>query len=200
MPVPDEVRYELGKAVTNESQCGWRTEEDDRKARHSTRYTKRREISMSYVETNLIPGEQVLYSTGLHWIVLVPPVFFGAIFGLIGMILLIGGDTRIIGFLFLVFAGLLILLGYLARKATEMAVTNKRIIIKVGLLSRRTFELLLSKVESIGVDEGLLGRMLGYGSVVVRGTGGTPEPFKNVAHPIEFRRQVQQRVEEREQK
>jgi len=155
---------------------------------------------MSYVETNLIPGEQVFYKTGLHWSVLVGPVLFGAIFGLVGLFLLFAGDTRIVGFLFLVFAGLLILLGYLARKATEMAVTNKRIIIKVGLLSRRTLELLLSKVESIGVEESLVGRMLGYGSVVVRGTGGTPERFNTIAHPIEFRKQVQQRVEEREQK
>jgi uncharacterized membrane protein YdbT with pleckstrin-like domain len=95
---------------------------------------------------------------------------------------------------------LCVLLGYLTRKATEMAVTNKRILIKTGLVSRRTFELLLSKVESIGVQEGLLGRMLGYGSVVVRGTGGTPEPFSTITHPLEFRRQVQQQIEQREQK
>ena len=155
---------------------------------------------MSYVESNLIPGEQVLYQTGLHWIVFVGPVFFAAFFGLVGLPLLFMRDSAIVGFFFLVFAGLLILLGYLIRKATEMAVTNKRIVIKTGLLSRKTFELLLSKVESIGVEEGILGRMLGYGSVTVRGTGGTPEPFKNIAHPLEFRRQVQQRVEDREQK
>ncbi len=155
---------------------------------------------MSYVESNLIPGEQVLYKTGLHWIVFVGPVFVAVLFGLIGLPLLFMRESATVGFFFLVFAGLLILLGYLIRKATEMAVTNKRIVIKTGLLSRKTFELLLTKVESIGVEEGLLGRMLGYGSVVVRGTGGTPEPFKNVAHPLEFRRQVQQRVEEREQK
>jgi uncharacterized membrane protein YdbT with pleckstrin-like domain len=81
-----------------------------------------------------------------------------------------------------------------------MAVTNKRVIIKTGLLRRRTFELLLSKVESIGVEEGLMGRMFGYGSVVVRGTGGTPEPFANVGHPLEFRRQVQQQIEASDQK
>jgi len=155
---------------------------------------------VSYVESNLIPGEQVLYKTGLHWIVFVGPVFVAVLFGLIGLPLLFMRESATVGFFFLVFAGLLILLGYLIRKATEMAVTNKRIVIKTGLLSRKTFELLLTKVESIGVEEGLLGRMLGYGSVVVRGTGGTPEPFKNVAHPLEFRRQVQQRVEEREQK
>ena len=164
---------------------------------------------MSYVESNLIPGEQVLYKTGLHWIVLVGPTVVAAFFLLIGLPLFIGSfwektgqglQLGVTGFGMLAFAGLVVGLGYLARKATEMAVTNKRIVIKTGLLSRRTFELLLSKVESIGVEEGLMGRMLGYGSVVVRGTGGTPEPFKNVAHPLEFRRQVQQRVEEREQK
>jgi uncharacterized membrane protein YdbT with pleckstrin-like domain len=155
---------------------------------------------VSYVERSLIPGEQVLYQTGLHWIVFVWPVFFAGIFGLVGLPLVFVRDGGIAGFTLLVFAGLLVWLGYLIRKATEMAVTNKRVVIKTGLLSRRTFELLLSKVESIGVEEGMLGRMLGYGSVVVRGTGGTPEPFKNITAPLEFRRQVQQRVEEREQK
>jgi uncharacterized membrane protein YdbT with pleckstrin-like domain len=153
---------------------------------------------MSYVASNLIPGEQVLYETGLHWIVVFWPLFFAVFLALPGVPLLFTNITM--GVICLAFAGLLVLLGILTRKATEMAVTNKRVVIKSGLLSRRTFELLLSKVESIGVEEGMLGRMLGYGSVVVRGTGGTPEPFKNVARPLEFRRQVQQRVEEREQK
>jgi uncharacterized membrane protein YdbT with pleckstrin-like domain len=159
-----------------------------------------RQPQVSYVESNLIPGEQVLYQTGLHWIVFVGPVIFAAIFGLAGLPLLFTQNTAAVGLLFLVFAGFLVLLGYLSQKATEMAVTNKRILIKTGLVKRRTLELLLSKVESIGVEEGLLGRLLGYGSVVVHGIGGTPEPFKNVAHPLEFRRQVQQRVEEREQR
>lgn len=167
---------------------------------------------MNYVERNLIPGEQVFYKTGLHWIVLFAPVFLACIFGLPALFMLLGsvtligdksasaGGMAIGGFLLLAVACLLVLVGYLTRTATEMAVTNKRILIKTGLLSRRTVELLLSKVESIGVEEGVLGRMLGYGSVVVRGTGGTPEPFKNIAHPLEFRRQVQQQVEQREQK
>jgi len=157
---------------------------------------------MSYVEQNLTPGEQILYKTGLHWIVLFWPVFFAALFALPGLFILLGsifnmkdkdaGAVAIAGLLWLVVAGTLVLFGYLRRKATEIAVTNKRIVIKTGLLNRRTFELLLSKIESIGVEEGLLGRWLGYGLAVVRGTGGTPEPFKNVALPQELRRQVQQ--------
>ena len=157
---------------------------------------------MGYVEENLTSGEQVVYKTGLHWIVLFWPVFFAALFALPGLFILLGsifnmkdkdaGAVAIAGLLWLVVAGALVLFGYLRRKATEIAVTNKRIVIKTGLLNRRTFELLLSKIESIGVEEGLLGRWLGYGLAVVRGTGGTPEPFKNVALPQELRRQVQQ--------
>jgi uncharacterized membrane protein YdbT with pleckstrin-like domain len=129
-------------------------------------------------------------------------VFFAALFALPGLFILLGsifnlkdknaGGMAIAGFLWLIVAGVFVLFGYLRRKATEIAVTNKRIVIKTGLLNRRTFELLLSKVESIGVEEGLLGRTLGYGLAVVRGTGGTPEPFKNVVFPQELRRQVQQ--------
>ena len=76
-----------------------------------------------------------------------------------------------------------------------MTVTNKRVFVKVGLAARRTIELLLSRVESIGVEESVMGRMLGYGTVIVRGTGGTPEVFNIISHPLEFRTQVQQQIE-----
>jgi uncharacterized membrane protein YdbT with pleckstrin-like domain len=160
---------------------------------------------MSYVETNLIMGEKVLYKTGLHWIAVVLPYVLGGFFGLIGIMSLIGGlvagaaGTVVVGFILIAASVGGIWLAVLTLKATEVAVTNKRVVIKVGLLRRRTFELLLSKVESIGVDEGVMGRMLGYGSVIVRGTGGTPEPFRRIMHPTEFRRQVQQQVETSEQ-
>ena len=161
---------------------------------------------MSYVESNLIVGEKVLYQTGLHWIAVVPSYILGAIFGLIGITALIGGlftaggsGLIAIGFVLIIAATGGIYLAFLQRKATEMAVTNKRVVIKAGLLRRKTFELLLSKIESIGVDEDVMGRMLGYGTVMVRGTGGTPEPFTRIMHPMEFRRQVQQQVETSEQ-
>jgi|ERR1700733_148026 len=153
---------------------------------------------MTYVESNLIPGETVLYRTGLHWVVLVGPIIVACFFALTGLGLLAGSMPGWALFVTLCGAGC-VYLGVLGRKATEIAVTNKRVVIKTGLLRRKTFELLLSKVESIGVDEEIMGRMLGYGTVVVRGTGGTPEPFSKVSHPLEFRRQVQQQVETSEQ-
>jgi uncharacterized membrane protein YdbT with pleckstrin-like domain len=88
-----------------------------------------------------------------------------------------------------------ILAGMVRRNATEMAVTNRRLVIKTGLASRKTIEMLLNKVESIEVSETAAGRMLGYGTIVVIGTGGTPEPFHKVAHPLQFRSHVQQQIE-----
>src|SRR5438128_11795064 len=85
-------------------------------------------------------------------------------------------------------------IGLLKRSVTEMAVTNKRVIVKTGLAERRTTEILLSRIESVVVDEPAMGRILGYGTVIVRGTGGTPEIFEKIQHPLEFRQQVQSQI------
>lgn len=162
---------------------------------------------MSYVEKNLIAGETVLYETRLHWIVLFWWVVVALLFSVPGLALLIralaslgdkhsaSGGMAAVGLVLLLVGVALIGFAVLTRNATEMAVTNKRVVIKTGLVTRKTVELLLSKVESIGVNESLWGRILGYGTVVLRGTGGTPEPFDRVAHPLEFKRQIQQQIE-----
>lgn len=96
-------------------------------------------------------------------------------FALIGSVVLIGG-------------------GIIRRAANEVVVSNKRVLIKTGFFSRQSVEVLLPKVESIGIDEPFVGRILGYGSVVVRGTGGTFETFGKIRQPNEFRRQVQGQI------
>jgi len=163
---------------------------------------------MSYVESNLVPGETVVYETRLHWVVMLSHIFIGLLlFALPGSALLNYAfshtemETRNLhvfqgaGIVLLVLALVVILIGTVRRNATEMAVTNRRVVIKTGLGSRKTIEMLLNKVESIEVSETAFGRMLGYGTIVVIGTGGTPEPFHKVAHPLEFRSQVQQQIE-----
>jgi len=159
---------------------------------------------MSYAEKNLIPGETVLYRTGLHWIVLLPSIVGGVCLAALGGLLgyaarsEVGATARVLNILagiFVAAAVLAVASGTMRRNATEIAVTNKRVLIKRGIVTRHTLELLLSQVESIVIDEPLLGRMVGYGTVVIRGTGGTPEPFDNVAHPLEFRRHVQHQIE-----
>src|ERR1022692_2382732 len=148
---------------------------------------------MSYVESNLVPGETVIYQTRLHWIVMLGHIVVGCLLlALPGAILLYYAlsQTRIEsktlhimegGGLALIVCGMVvILMGMVRRNATEMAVTNRRVVIKKGLTSRKTIEMLLNKVESIEVIETTFGRMLGYGAIVVIGTGGTrPGPHKS---------------------
>jgi len=163
---------------------------------------------MSYVESNLVPGETVIYQTRLHWIVMLSHLIVGSVLlDLPGAALLIyalshseiGGGTlhaMEAGAFLLLFSGIAVILaGMLRRNTTEMAVTNRRVIIKTGLASRKTIEMLLNKVESIEISESTIGRLLGYGTVMMIGTGGTSEPFQKVAHPLEFRSQVQQQIE-----
>ncbi|HEV2290167.1 MAG TPA: PH domain-containing protein [Candidatus Acidoferrales bacterium] len=163
---------------------------------------------MGYIDKNLVPDETVIYETRLHWIVMLGHMIVGILLlALPGLILIVYALTQkgiAVGNAHLMEAGGAALLlcgvatifaGMLRRNATEMAVTNRRVVIKKGLASRTTIEMLLNKVESIEVSETLFGRMLGYGTIVVIGTGGTPEPFQKVAHPLEFRSQVQQQIE-----
>jgi acyl-coenzyme A synthetase/AMP-(fatty) acid ligase len=163
---------------------------------------------MSYVDSNLVPGETVIYQTRLHWIVMFGHIIVGCLlFALPGALLLYyafshpGFEHRTLqimngtGVALLICAVVAILMGMVRRNATEMALTSRRVVIKMGLASRKTLEMLLNKVESIEVSETAFGRMLGYGTIVVIGTGGTTEPFYKVAHPLEFRSQVQQQIE-----
>lgn len=162
---------------------------------------------MGYIERNLAPRETLTYRTGCHWIVMFWPLLGGLVLGCFGFALFAGGwiATRngghyegaiVWGGLALLFAASLIGGGIIRWLATEVGVSDRRVLIKTGLFSRRSNEVLLPKVESIGVDESLLGRILGYGTVIVRGTGGTFERFAKIAHPIELRQQIQQQIGE----
>ena len=106
----------------------------------------------------------------------------------------IAGQLQWAGAAALLVGAILFGIGLVRRNTTEMAVTNKRVIVKTGLANRRTIELLLSRIESIAVEEPALGRLLGFGTVIVRGTGGTPEVFPQIARPLEFREQVQRQI------
>jgi len=118
----------------------------------------------NYVQQNLSAGEQVVYEAKLHWII------FVSLKALLTLFI-----APLIEF-----------------STSEFAITNKRVIIKVGLISRRTLEMNLNKIESVNVNQGLLGRMLGYGTIVIVGTGGTKEPFADISDPLTFRKKFQE--------
>src|SRR5437773_7607565 len=85
---------------------------------------------------------------------------------------------------------------FVARRTSEFAVTNKRVLIKTGLIRCHSLETLLSKIESIGVTQGILGRILDFGTIVVSGTGGSKEPFHRIADPLQFQCKVQEQIVE----
>ena len=103
----------------------------------------------SYVENNLIRGEKIVYEAKLHWITFVS-----------------------LKALFTLFIAPMI-----DRATSEFVITNKRVMIKVGLVSRKTVEMNLAKVESVNVEQTIMGRLFGYGTITVVGTGGTREAF-----------------------
>jgi uncharacterized membrane protein YdbT with pleckstrin-like domain len=141
---------------------------------------------MSYVDNSLIAGEEVAFRTRLHFIIFVVPIF------LVGIsIVLFAYGVPPAAEIVLVIGIVWGLVKYVDYASSEFAVTNKRVIIKVGVLRRRTVEMLNTKVEAVAVNQGILGRIFGYGNIVVTGTGGTNEPFNGISSPLEFRRAVQ---------
>jgi uncharacterized membrane protein YdbT with pleckstrin-like domain len=150
---------------------------------------------MSYLDDHLLAGERIIYRAQLHWII------FAASIGLV----LLGAALAIILWIYqpeywylglaLAGIGLLVAIGPAIRYiSSEFAVTDKRVLGKVGFIERESDETLLSKVEAIGVDQGIMGRLLGFGTVTITGTGGTQEAFAMISQPLEFRRQIQTQV------
>jgi uncharacterized membrane protein YdbT with pleckstrin-like domain len=97
---------------------------------------------------------------------------------------------QIVAGIFFLFAILSALRALIRRATTELAITDRRVIYKAGLLRRHTVEINRSKVETVGVNQSILGRLMGFGTVVVRGTGGSFEPIPFIAEPLTFRNHI----------
>src|SRR6185436_18149136 len=125
----------------------------------------------SYVDSVLISGETVLHRGRVSLWPLAPRILLGIL-----LLPLLG-----VGLIFLVWA-------FVIYKTTEIAITSKRIIAKFGFISRRTIEINLQKIESIQVDQHILGRLLGYGTIVIAGAGTPSLTVPSIADPLRFRK------------
>lgn len=143
---------------------------------------------MSYVDNNLIQGETVLHKARLHWFIHAP----GAFLLLLGIATWIAADENAQALGTVLFAaGLWLgLKALIAVWSVEMAITNKRVIVKTGLISRSTLELNHAKIESYKVDQSIMGRLLGFGNLTIVGTGATHEPVRMIDDPLLFRRKA----------
>ncbi len=146
---------------------------------------------MSYIDSNLLEGEIIIFRTRLHWLLFLGPALLTIIVLFPIAWFLASGTWRSYAWMPLGLGLLVMLAAFIKRQSSDFAVTNKRIMMKVGVFHMRSIELLLSKVETIAVDQSLPGRMFGYGSIVVTGSGGTREMFSHIQAPLEFRRAMQ---------
>jgi uncharacterized membrane protein YdbT with pleckstrin-like domain len=148
---------------------------------------------MRYIEEILQPGETVLYIGTIHWVV----YFLGALV----LTLSLGALTRAArsqtGVIWSLAAAILVLLGcamalhaWFRRWTTEVDVTDRRIVYKRGFIRRHTVELNMDKVESVDVDQSMLGRPLDYSDITIRGTGIGIEPLRGIGAPLDFRNKV----------
>ncbi|WP_375725249.1 PH domain-containing protein [Arcobacter sp. KX21116] len=136
---------------------------------------------MGYVEKNLMPGEKILFIGKIHWII----YLFGAIVFVFGLVLPLGivkTVAIIVGLFFLIKA-------FIFAKTTELIITSKRVIAKFGLIRRDTVELNHNQVESLNVSQGIIGRIVNAGSILIKGTGGTSTPIPSIAKPLDFRKE-----------
>ncbi|HEX3408470.1 MAG TPA: PH domain-containing protein [Caulobacteraceae bacterium] len=147
---------------------------------------------MAYADKVLQPGETIVYRARLHWIIYVGAIVFvvAAVILALAAIVLSGATLRlglIVAALIALFLGLFQMLRAWFRVAnTEITVTNRRLIYKTGFLARDTIEMNLDKVESVLVEQTLIGRMLDFGRVIIRGVGAGLEPIDRVASPLKL--------------
>jgi uncharacterized membrane protein YdbT with pleckstrin-like domain len=149
-----------------------------------------------YIDEILQPGEKVLYSTNAHWMFYLPAI---AAWMLALILVVLSRTTATEGIVLLCLSAAAVVAiaalywtarAWFHRWTTETDVTNLRVVHKTGFIKRRTFEMSLDKVESVDVNQSILGRIMGYGDVTVRGVGEGAETIRTIASPLDFRNHI----------
>jgi uncharacterized membrane protein YdbT with pleckstrin-like domain len=149
-----------------------------------------------YIDEILQPGEKVLYSTNAHWMFYLPAI---AAWILALILVLLSRTTITEGIVLLCLSAAAVVAiaalywtaqAWFHRWTTETDVTNLRVVHKAGFIKRRTFEMSLDKVESVDVNQSILGRIMNYGDVTVRGVGEGAETIRTIASPLDFRNHI----------
>ena len=144
---------------------------------------------MSYIDQTLSSNEFVFYRCRPHWIIFSKP-FFTLLAGL----LVFYWGLHLMAGIFLFVALLSWLSAIVAYFTSEFGITNQRVVIKLGFIRRYSFENSLTRIEGIEVDQSIFGRFLDYGSICIRGVGGSGELFPAVPSPLVLRQKVQEQL------
>jgi uncharacterized membrane protein YdbT with pleckstrin-like domain len=149
-----------------------------------------------YIDDILQPGEKVLYSTNAHWVFYLPAIAAWIVAVILfilsrativeGVILLCLSASAVVAIVALYWTAK----AWFHRLTTETDVTNKRVVHKTGFIKRRTFEIALDKIESVDVNQSIMGRILDYGDVTILGVGEGKETISTIAAPLSFRNAI----------
>jgi len=149
-----------------------------------------------YIDDILQPGEKVLYSTNAHWVFYLPAIAAWLLAAILLILSRSAATESVILLCLSASAVAAIAALYWSAKAlfhrwtTETDVTNFRVVHKTGFIKRRTFEMSLDKVESVDVNQSILGRILNYGDVTILGVGEGKETISTIASPLKFRNSI----------
>ena len=148
---------------------------------------------MGYIEKNLMDGEQIVYEARQHWMIYWKP-FLLLLIG-IDLFAIPTSDMALImqicmSLVLLVVAGIWAVNIYGGRK---YILTNRRLILKRGLVRRESTDLVLRRCEGVSIAQSIMGRMLGYGTVTVS-TGEVANQFQLIEHPVEFATHINQQI------
>lgn len=137
---------------------------------------------MNYLESTMLPGEYVVAWTRLHKVIFAIPIVI-----CIAALIVAAAANQIAVFgVALIFIFLFAAWCYLQYKSVEIAITNRRLLLKAGIIRRRTVELLPNKIESFSFYQGILGRMFNWGTLFVTGIGATKAAFPLIENPLGF--------------
>ena len=147
-----------------------------------------------YIDEILQPGEKVLYSTNAHWMFYLPAIGVWILVAILLIASVAVPPAALFSLACAVIAAIaalyLTLKAWFHRWTTETDVTNMRVVHKTGFIKRRTFEMALDKVESVDVNQSIMGRLLNYGDVTIMGVGEGKETITTIAAPLDFRSHI----------
>lgn len=163
----------------------------------------------SYIEQTLMPGEHVCIDTRPHKILFAWPIaivilgilidlFGGIIPGLKIVIIHHISTADLLSALIVLFGLVQIFKAMIQFRTSEYIVTNKRVVMKTGLMSVNVMEILLTRMEAVHVSQSFWARFYDYGSLVIVGVGGTRDYFTYVPSPFKFRQYIQEMRSEKE--
>ncbi len=159
---------------------------------------------MSYLESKLTADEELIYVGKFHWVILIKPMAILTLwvfvlaniekYQLFNHIPIAIPYKVYIYSVSLFFVGWLLLNMFIIKWTTHIGITNQRLLYKQGFIAIDLNGMPLSKIENIDSSQSILGRILGYGTVTVKGSGSTPIYLHDIAKPMEFRNELASRL------